>query len=120
MPYLSLDDMFAGRPDLRENFARRIREHVREDESGCWIWTGYVGKNGYGRVCTGAVKGFPKRMSAHKAAYLNAFGEISEGCEIRHKCKGGKLCENPDHLYARRVVPPAEVAEAAEFMRRLP
>lgn len=65
------------------------------DKSGeCWLWTGTVAPNGYGRV---SYKGVYR--GAHRVAYERAFGEIPAGLQIHHKCHVPN-CVNPAHLQA--------------------
>jgi hypothetical protein len=61
--------------------------------SGCWVWLGHVGNDGYARVSL-------KRShysSAHRLAYMLAKGPIPEGLNLDHLCRV-RCCINPDHL----------------------
>ena len=66
------------------------------DSNGCWLWKGYIEKNGYG-----------SRL-AHRRLYKRYKGEIPKEYQIDHLCKV-KACVNPDHL---------EVVTAAENIHR--
>lgn len=77
------------------------------DSEGCWLYTGCVGDNGYGRA---------RGTSAHRYAYEKRFGPVADGMHVDHlchepsKCKGGTSCKhrrciNPEHL---AVVTPRE------------
>lgn len=77
-------------------------EHVREEDSGCWLWTGPFGRGGYGTF-----KHDRRRMSAHRAAYEIFTGTIPPGeghhgtcvlhtCDVPH-------CVNPAHLFLGTV-----------------
>lgn len=59
---------------------------------GCWTWTGGTVINGYGRFHMGG-RSFP----AHRWAWRNLVGPISEGLELDHiACS--RDCVNPAHL----------------------
>lgn len=62
---------------------------TRVDKSGeCWIWTGALTNNGYGRH-SGTV--------AHRVSYELANGPIPEGMTVDHACFR-RSCVNPAHL----------------------
>lgn len=63
--------------------------YIPEPNSGCWIWTGEVHLNGYGK------KGMYK---AHRLFYEMQFGPIMNGMHVCHRCDT-PLCVNPDHLW---------------------
>lgn len=62
--------------------------------SGCWSWTAYRLRDGYGMVCIGGGV-----QLAHRAAYYHWIGEIPAGTEIDHLCRT-RHCVNPTHLEA--------------------
>jgi hypothetical protein len=66
---------------------------VTDPATGCWLWTAYLDKNGYGRV--------PTRSCGHTMAYrlsYSAFvGPIPEGLTLDHLCRVHR-CVNPAHL----------------------
>lgn len=58
----------------------------------CWIWSGYVNSEGYGRLK------FDGRLRlAHRVAYALIRGPIPDGLTLDHLC-GVKACVNPAHL----------------------
>ena len=63
--------------------------------SPCWIWTGMLDPNGYGRVHIG-----PRVHSqlAHRTGWELVNGPILDGLWVLHKCDV-PACQNPDHLY---------------------
>lgn len=94
---------------LEERFTKKI--YICPDD-GCWIWTAYKCRKGYGiyTVHTG------KTSKAHRYAYEQLVGPIPEGLVLDHfrlnpgpwrRCS--KACVNPAHL---------EAVTAAENTRR--
>lgn len=76
-----------------------------EPNSGCWLWTGSIDRDGYGRA---RYKGVPRR--AHRILYETERGPIPAGLVLDHKCRNPG-CVNPDHL---------EPVTQAENIRRSP
>ena len=74
--------------------AERIeRMSIPEPNTGCWLWLGALGANGYGTIGIS-----DRRMSAHRASYTSANnGEIAQDKIVLHKCDT-KSCVNPSHL----------------------
>jgi hypothetical protein len=107
--------MNAARPFSPETLATRwgcSSETVKrfwakvEKTDGCWLWTGGLNANGYGRF--GA-----KRLNihyAHRFSYHLEFGAIPDGAEIDHLCRN-RICVRPDHL---------EVVSHRQNIRRIP
>lgn len=73
--------------------------YIPEPNSGCWIWTGNVKKNGYGSITIGG-----SNFYAHRLMYENFVGKIPPKMVLDHKCRI-RCCCNPDHL---EVVSPGE------------
>lgn len=62
--------------------------------AGCWIWTGRVDGNGYGRAAIG-----DQYFGAHKLSFILFNGDVPEGLHVCHRCDV-PLCVNPHHLFA--------------------
>ena len=77
---------------LRERFERRINQEP--DSRGCWLWTGYLRKDGYGHFSIGR-----KMFLAHRISWWLYKGDVPpplpqmliHSCDVRN-------CVNPDHL----------------------
>lgn len=73
--------------------------------NGCLNFTGYIDRDGYGRVYD-RLSG--TRMSAHRLAYELTVGPIPDGLHLDHLCRT-RSCVEPSHL---------EPVTAAENQRR--
>jgi len=62
-------------------------------ESGCWIWMGRWGKNGYGTHEQGN-----RREYAHRSSWKMYRGPIPVGLSVLHSCDTPP-CVNPAHLF---------------------
>ena len=62
-------------------------------ESGCWIWEGACGSDGYGHIRRNG-----KVCGAHRISYETFIDKIPEKMHVLHKCDI-KLCINPHHLF---------------------
>jgi hypothetical protein len=62
-------------------------------ESGCWIWTAHLNKDGYGIPSTNG-----KHVLAHRLSWIKHRGQIPKGFIVCHKCDVTS-CVNPDHLF---------------------
>lgn len=79
---------------LEERFWRKV-----EKTDGCWLWTGQIERNGYGRIAAGGAGG--RMLMVHRVAYELLVGAIPVGLEIDHVAARGCIhrnCVNPDHL----------------------
>lgn len=70
---------------------KRFWDKVQKTD-GCWDWTAYKTKEGYGRI---GING--RLYLAHRVSYEWVKGKIPEGLVIDHLC-GNPSCVNPDHL----------------------
>ena len=72
----------------------RFTSKISKSTSGCWQWTAFIDKAGYGRFgVAGSV------VYAHRFSYESFIGPIAAGMVIDHKCRN-RSCVNPDHLHA--------------------
>lgn len=74
----------------------RFASKVDVIPSGCFVWTGHVGKNGYGQFSVA------RRRSAlaHRVSFWLRHGRlVPSGLQIDHLCRN-RACVNPDHLEA--------------------
>lgn len=63
------------------------------DHKGCWLWTGYKVRGGYGDFWYSG-----GRMPAHRYAWIMHNGAIPEGLHVLHRCDV-PACVNPEHLW---------------------
>lgn len=66
----------------------RIEARIDRQADGCWIWTGHIDRDGYGRG---------PRSLAHRLVYEASGHSIPAGLELDHLCRV-RACVNPDHL----------------------
>lgn len=62
-------------------------------EAGCFLWTGYTNKRGYGRVHSQG-----RMWQAHRLSWTQAHGPIPHGLFVCHRCDTPS-CVNPAHLF---------------------
>lgn len=93
-PYCSRRCWYDSKP--RTPLSVRLWRHV--DKTGgadaCWNWTGAKLKTGYGTLNMGTGQG---SVRAHRVAYEDAHGPITDGLHVMHSCDN-PLCCNPAHL----------------------
>lgn len=66
--------------------------HIEISATGCWIWTGRLNRNGYGRAAIGG-----REPVAHRAIYEAVIGPIPIGHVLDHLCRN-RPCVNPWHM----------------------
>jgi hypothetical protein len=77
---------------VKRTFEQRLWSRIDASGDGCWEWTGYRTRAGYGQIGNGR-----KLVAAHRAAWASANGEIPAGMLVRHRCDNPPCCR-PDHL----------------------
>jgi hypothetical protein len=76
-----------------EAFEQRF---LGDPNSGCWLWTANVNRDGYGLMC-GSRRG-RKQFLAHRIAWELFRGPIPIGMQVLHRCDTPS-CVRPDHLF---------------------
>lgn len=64
---------------------------------GCWLWSGNVNPDGYGRVAWRRADGVSRTGFAHRFAYERLVGPVPDGLVLDHLCRN-TVCVRPDHL----------------------
>jgi hypothetical protein len=79
-------------------FWNKVRKEG-ESPGACWVWTGYIDPDGYGKFCSTALRADGKSRSArpHRLAWQWENGPIPPGMVLMHLCDV-PACVNPEHL----------------------
>lgn len=77
--------------------SEKLKKYKVDNTTGCWLWTGSVDKDGYGRM-RGTVNNVAWSERAPRASYEEYIGPIPKGLMVLHECNT-PACINPKHLY---------------------
>lgn len=77
-------------PSELQRFEAKVR---RDGTTGCWLWTGALSVDGYGRMRVGS-----SPRLAHRLSYEHHVAPISDGMFVLHRCDVPG-CVNPAHLF---------------------
>lgn len=66
--------------------------YIPEPNTGCWLWTKFANRAGYGQSYMNG-----RLVYAHRMAWTLYRGPIPEGMFLDHICRV-RSCVNPDHL----------------------
>lgn len=71
----------------------KLIRNRRYNNKGCWLWSGFIANNGYGRV-----KNNNEDIHIHTLS-AKLYNIFEEGLQTLHRCNI-RRCFNPGHLYA--------------------
>src|SRR6266702_1142454 len=89
--YCSRECSGLARREPRTTVTERFWRYV-DKTPGCWLWTGYRDRGGYGTI---QVAHYPKLV--HRMSYEMQNGVIPDKKVVRHTCDV-RHCVNPAHL----------------------
>lgn len=72
---------------------RLMEKVIPEPNSGCWLWTGFCDRFGYGRLQSNRTG----TDLAHRILYELTRGAVPKDLQIDHLCRV-PCCVNPDHM----------------------
>ena len=84
---------------MRKTWQERWWEKVTKgDEDECWLFSGSIGRGGYGYFWDGESTERPKTVGAHRWSYSHFVGPIPADLDVLHRCDNPP-CVNPSHLW---------------------
>lgn len=75
-------------------FDRFLKCVTPEPNTGCWLWTASLAKDGYGQLYSSEYRFY----RAHRVSYFLFNGEFDRNLYVCHSCDTPS-CVNPDHLF---------------------
>lgn len=123
VPIAGLEHLLVDRAEPREHpvpltdsVRRAFWRRVRPTGSGCWIWTGAVGDDGYGRI-TWTLGGATRTLSTHRFALHLAHGPaLPPHLVAAHGCDHS-LCVRVGAGHLNLSTQPANLAHAVSVGR---
>lgn len=98
--------------DVHQSNLEALASQIRPEVDGCWIYTGPLSQDGYGRFDPAGLKARatggkdqPLHWWAHRALYVLLVGGHRPGLDLDHRTCGMRACVAPHHL--RPVAPRA-------------
>jgi len=87
---------------MNEQLQQKVLSQIVKDEnSGCWIWSGQISNSGYGKLMIKDEYG-TKTESAQKVSYMAFIDQVDRNTLIKQSCNN-RLCVNPEHLMILNV-----------------
>lgn len=80
---------------MRKYTPRKWLRRVAKIGPGCWEWTGFRDRDGYGRCSL--VVGDKREQMAPRVSFIRCRGDIPPGMVVMHECDN-PACVRPSHL----------------------
>lgn len=80
----------------KRNQTKVLQQMRKDEETGCWNWTGQISNSGYGRIMLKTEQG-NITFSAHRASFALFKAPLNKDTVLMHICKN-RLCINPEHM----------------------